>query len=129
MGEINDQGNRGDRGNKGVGTGRKAGYEYLLAYKVTVPIYDLTVQFCNRFLSPDSPYFPDHPNRGNNRTIDQMTQAARSGMQNIVEGNKQQSLKGYIYLTGIARGSLEELLKDYLSHARQHTLRSGRKIR
>lgn len=23
----------------------KAGYEYLLAYKITVPIYDLTVEF------------------------------------------------------------------------------------
>lgn len=88
----------------------KAGYEYLLAYKVTVPIYDLTVQFCNKFVSRFS------------RTGDQMTQAARSGMQNVAEGNKQQSLKTYIQLTGVARGSLEELLNDVLSYARQHGL-------
>jgi four helix bundle suffix protein len=41
-------------------------------------------------------------------------------MTNIPEGAKQESLAGYIKLTGVARGSLEELLKDYLSYARQH---------
>lgn len=89
---------------------KKAGYEYLLAYKITVPIYDLTVEFCRLYISRFS------------RTKDQMEQAARSGMQNIAEGNKQQSLKGYIRLSGVSRGSLEELLKDYLSYARQHQL-------
>lgn len=49
-----------------------------------------------------------------------MEQAARSGMQNISEGNKQQSLSGYIKLSGVSRGSLEELLKDYLAFARQN---------
>lgn len=49
-----------------------------------------------------------------------MEQASRSGMQNIPEGHKQQSLSGYIKLTGVARGSLEELLRDYLSYARQN---------
>lgn len=29
---------------------KKAGYEYLIAYKITVPIYDLTTQFCNFFI-------------------------------------------------------------------------------
>jgi four helix bundle suffix protein len=63
-----------------------------------------------------------------------VVQAARSGMQNIAEGNKQQSLAGYIKLCGVSRGSLEELLKDYMSYARQHTLSiwskeiSGREI-
>jgi len=86
---------------------KKAGYEYLLAYKITVPIYDLTVEFCNKHIGKFS------------RTYDQMVQAARSGMQNILEGNKQQGMKGYIKLSGVARGSLEELLKDYLAFARQ----------
>lgn len=98
---------------------KKAGYEYLLAYKITVPIYDYTVEFCNRC----SPYRPNHPHfpyLSSPRTHDQMVQAARSGMQNISEGNKQQGLKGYIKLSGIARGSLEELLKDYTAYARQH---------
>lgn len=88
----------------------KAGYEYLLAYKITVPIYDLTVGFCQRFIEKYS------------RTKDQMIQAARSGMQNVAEGYKEQSLSNYIKLAGISRGSLEELLNDYLSFARQKKL-------
>lgn len=88
----------------------KAGYEYLLAYKITVPIYDLTVEFVRKYI----PY--------KSRTTDQMEQAARSGMQNIPEGYKQQSLAGYIKLTGVSRGSLEELLNDYFSYARQHKI-------
>lgn len=88
----------------------KAGYEYLLAYKITVPIYDLTVEFCERFFEKYT------------RTKDQMVQAARSGMQNIAEGYKEQSLSNYIKLTGVSRGSLEELLNDYLSFARQHRI-------
>ena len=69
----------------------KASYEYLLAYKITVPIYDYTVEFCNR-CSPYHPNLPDHPNFPNlssSRTHDQMVQAARSGMTNIPEGSKQ----------------------------------------
>lgn len=91
-------------------SGSKAGYEYLLAYKITVPIYDYTVEFCKRWIDFKS------------RTKDQMEQAARSGMQNISEGNKQQGLSGYIKLTGVSRGSLEELLKDYLAFARQNKI-------
>lgn len=89
---------------------KAAGYEYLLAYKVTVPIYDLTMEFVRIYI----PY--------KSRTVDQMQQAARSGMQNITEGFKQQSLAGYIKLSGVARGSLEELLNDYLSFARQNKI-------
>ncbi len=88
----------------------KAGYEYLLAYKLTVPIYDLTVEFVRYNISYKS------------RTVDQMEQAARSGMQNISEGYKQQSLSGYIKLAGVSRGSLEELLNDYLSFSRQNKI-------
>ena len=92
------------------GEKKKAGYEYLLAYKLTVPIYDYTVEFCDRWIDKRS------------RTIDQMVQAARSGMQNIAEGHSQESLSGYIKLCGVSNGSLEELLNDYLSYARQHKL-------
>mgnify|MGYP001600844909 FL=1 len=49
-----------------------------------------------------------------------MVQAARSGMTNIPEGSKQNSLGGYIKLAGVSRGSYEELLKDFLAYARQH---------
>ncbi|QQG41582.1 MAG: four helix bundle protein [Candidatus Woesebacteria bacterium] len=88
----------------------KAGYEYLLAYKITVPIYDYTVEFCKKWINYHS------------RTKDQMEQAARSGMQNILEGSKEESLKSYIKLAGVARASLEELLNDYLSYARQNKI-------
>lgn len=85
----------------------KAGYEYLLAYKITVPIYDYTVEFCDRYVGKYS------------RHYEQMTQAARSGTENIAEGYKEKSLENYIKLTGVARGSQEELLKDFLTFARQ----------
>ncbi len=102
-------GNRGDNKNTKGDKGRsyKAGYEYLLAYKITVPLYDYTVVFCDRWVSKYS------------RTHDQMVQAARSGTQNIPEGFQQEGIKGYIKLAGVAKGSLEELLKDYLAYARQ----------
>lgn len=51
-------------------------YHELESYRNAVLIYDATVDFCARFL------------RRGDRTIDQMTQAARSGKQNIVEGCK-----------------------------------------
>lgn len=97
-------------GNTGKQLKRKAGYEYLVAYKVTVPIYDYAVEFCQRWVDKFS------------RTHDQWVQAARSGTQNLAEGATQQSLAGYIKLAGVARGSLEELLKDCLAYARQNNL-------
>ncbi len=56
------------------------------------------------------------------RQRDQMTQAARSGKQNIVEGYTVESLESYIKLLGVARGSLFELLEDYQDFLRQHNL-------
>ena len=50
-------------------------WENLWFYQKTVTLYDMTVVFCRRFL----PAYGD-------RTVDQMIQAARSGKQNIVEG-------------------------------------------
>lgn len=99
--------------------GFKAGYEYLLAYRITVPIYDYTVIFCGRCQSPN---YPNFPNLSSRRTYDQMVQAARSGTTNIAEGNQQASLEGYIKLVGVNRASLEELLKDFLAFARQNKI-------
>ncbi|MBI3887436.1 four helix bundle protein [Candidatus Microgenomates bacterium] len=90
----------------------KAGYEYLLAWKITIPIYDYSVEFCKKYRNLLS----------SSRTQDQMVQAARSGSQNIAEGYKQESLQGYLKLTGVNRGSLEELLKDFTSFARQNKI-------
>jgi four helix bundle suffix protein len=78
-------------------------YQELLSYQKAEVVYDITYQFCQRFLS-----------RGD-RTIDQMVQAARSGKQNIVEGSLAAgtSKETEIKLTNVARASLEELLADY----------------
>lgn len=73
-------------------------------------IQDLTVEFCDRNISRRS------------RTHDQMVQAARSNPQNIAEGSMAESLKGYIYLAGIAHGSNEELAKDFQDFLRQRNL-------
>ena len=49
------------------------------------------------------------------RTVDQMIQAARSGKQNIAEGNAAgvTSMETAIKLTNVAKASFLELLLDY----------------
>lgn len=76
-------------------------------------VYDATVKFCERFIDKRS------------RTFHQMVQAARSGKQNIVEGTlvSGTSKKIELKLIGIARASLEELLKDYEDFLRQRNLK------
>lgn len=58
------------------------------------------------------------------RTVDQMRQAARSCKQNIVEGSSDATVSSEVCLKllGIARGSVRELLEDYLDFLRQHQL-------
>ncbi len=86
------------------------GYKYLRSYQLSVIISDLTMEFVKKWIPLTS------------RTKDQMEQAARSGKQNIVEGYLEKSLKGYIYLLGIAYASLGELLEDYEDFLRQRNL-------
>jgi len=90
---------------------RKPGYKNLLVYKLAVIIFDLTVEFCQLFVSKTS------------RTFDQMVQAGRSGKQNIVEGSLEKSLKAYIKLLGVSRASFEELLEDFIDFIRQRRLK------
>lgn len=89
---------------------KKGGYQNLIVYQQAVVIYDLNLQFVNRYISPTS------------RTTDQMIQAGRSGKQNIVEGSLEKSLKSNIKLTGVARASFGELLEDYKDYLRTHKL-------
>ena len=79
------------------------GYQDLLSYRKSLIVYDITVNFCKRFLDR------------RDRTVDQMVQAARSGKQNIVEASMASgtSKEMEIKLTNVARASLEELLEDY----------------
>ena len=54
---------------------QKGGYRDLIAFQKATCIYDITYYFAHKFLDRTD------------RTIDQMIQAARSGRQNIAEGN------------------------------------------
>lgn len=89
-------------------------YRTLLSFQKAEVVYDITFRFCKKHLS-----------RGD-RTVDQMIQAARSGKKNILEGSKAglTSKEMEIKLTNVARGSLEELLDDYLDflRARDHPI-------
>lgn len=85
------------------------GYRKLKSFQLAQLIYDVTVRFCDRYISPRS------------RTHDQMVQAARSGVQNIAEGSQASgtSRKMELKLTNVARASLEELRLDYQDFLRQ----------
>lgn len=85
----------------------RPGYAYLACYQLGLVIQELTEQFTKRWIK--SP-----------RRRQQMDEASRSNPQNIAEGYTQESLKGYIYLSGIARGSNEELQQDYRNFLLYH---------
>lgn len=98
-------------------SGGRAGYEYLSAYMLGKVIQELTHDFCQLFLKD-----PKDPNFPNTKLIEQMNGAARSNSQNVAEGYTHESLKGYIYLVGIANGSNEELTKDYEDYLKSRKL-------
>ena len=85
----------------------------LYFYRKSDALYQITVEFCHRFLPPYG-----------DRTVDQMVQAARSGKQNIVEGSEdgQTSSEMEIKLMNVARGSLQELRADYQDYLNTHHL-------
>ena len=88
-------------------------YTELRFYQRSDVLYQLTCEFCSRYL----PKYGD-------RTVDQMVQAARSTKQNIAEGSSdgQTSAETELKLLGIARGSNKELLEDYLDYLKRHHL-------
>ena len=88
-------------------------FKNLIAYKKAICVYDGTKYFTQRFLKPGD------------RTIGQMEQVARSGKQNIVEGNVDGATSTYsnIHLINIALGSLDELKEDYIDYLRTNNLR------
>jgi four helix bundle suffix protein len=93
-------------------------YRHLRVYQVTEMIYDITYYFTQNYLK-----------RGD-RTVDQMVQAARSGKQNIAEGNQAAatSAETEIKLTNVAKASLEELLIDYEDYLRVRKLEQWGKL-
>jgi len=93
-----------------------APYKKLFTYWFAVIIYDLTVQFCDEWIK-------------SYKLREQMTGAARSGKQNIVEGSDglKTSIKTGIKLTNVAKMSLEELIGDYDDFLRQRKLEKWEK--
>lgn len=89
----------------------EGGYKSMPFFKQSEIVYDFTVEFCRHYIDLKS------------RTKDQMVQAARSGKQNIAEAYLQKSIESRIKLVGVSRGSLEELLNDYLDFLRQRGLK------
>ena len=90
----------------------KTSYRKLYAFQKAEAIYDLTYFFLQKHIQKSD------------RTYDQMLQAARSGKQNIVEGRSDaaSSAEMEIKLYGVARGSLHELLNDYLDFMRTRNI-------
>lgn len=82
----------------------KGDYKQLIAFQKSECIYDITLYFVEHYL----------PQIGD-RTVDQMKQAARSGKQNISEGNETgtTSMEACIKLVNVAKASLKELQEDY----------------
>lgn len=78
---------------------RTPAYKKLACYQKAEAVFDVTYLFCTRHLSPKD------------RTFDQMIQAARSGKQNIVEGQAAYptSVESALKLTNVAKASLHEL--------------------
>lgn len=93
-------------------------YRHLRVYQITEMIYDITYYFTQNYLK-----------RGD-RTVDQMVQAARSGKQNIAEGNQAAatSAETEIKLTNVAKASLEELLIDYEDYLRVRKMEQWGKL-
>ena len=105
---------RSDRSDRSSGRLRPSGgYRDLKSFQVATVIYDATVSFCQRFMDPRS------------RTVDQMTQAARSGRQNISEGSRASAVSSQteLRLVNVARASLDELLLDFEDYLRQRSHR------
>ncbi|MBU1110702.1 four helix bundle suffix domain-containing protein [Patescibacteria group bacterium] len=86
-------------------------YKKLFTYWFALIIYDLTVEFCERWVRSW-------------KLKEQMNGAARSGKQNIVEGSEGMatSLKTGIKLTNVAKASIEELLGNLEDFLRQRKL-------
>ena len=93
---------------------KHGGFRRLHSFTLATIVQLDTLRFCRKFLTYDASdtsklYDPK------GRQYDQMTQAARSGRQNIIEGSERSgtSKDTEMKLTDVARASLSELRGDY----------------
>jgi four helix bundle suffix protein len=97
----------------------KGDYKNLIAFQKSECIYDITLYFIEHYL----------PKIGD-RTVDQMKQAARSGKQNIAEGNETgtTSMEACIKLVNVALVLIHQtdfLLRRLLEKYKQEFLENG----
>lgn len=94
------------------------GYRKPCTFQIAVAAYEATGVFCDRSVGERL------------QTREQTGQAARSCVQNIVEGSMASatSKKTELELTGVARAGLKELLRDYEDFLRQRGLRRWERV-
>ena len=94
---------------------KRGGFRRLHAFTLATIVQLETLRFCRRFLTHDHREAPAKFYDPKGRQYDQMTQAARSGRQNIIEGSERSatSKDTEMKLTDVARASLSELRGDY----------------
>ena len=94
---------------------KHGGFRRLHSFTLATIIQLETLRFCRRFLTYDARQTGEKVYDPKGRQYDQMTQAARSGRQNIIEGSERAatSKDTEMKLTDVARASLSELRGDY----------------
>lgn len=94
---------------------KHGGFRKLHSFTLATLVQLETLRFCRRFLTHDHREAREKFYDPKGRQYDQMTQAARSGRQNIIEGSERSSTckDTKMKLTDVARASLSELRGDY----------------
>jgi restriction system protein len=94
---------------------KHGGFRRLHSFTLATIVQMETLRFCRRFLTFDHRETGTKFYDPKGRQYDQMTQAARSGRQNIIEGSERSSTSKdtEMKLTDVARASLSELRGDY----------------
>lgn len=94
---------------------KHGGFRRLHTFTLATIVQVDTLRFCRRFLTFDHREADKKFYDPKGRQYDQMTQAARSGRQNIIEGSERSatSKDTEMKLTDVARASLSELRGDY----------------
>ena len=91
------------------------GFRHLHSFTLATIVQLENLRFCRKFLTNDPREAKEKFYDPKGRQYDQMTQAARSGRQNIIEGSERSatSKDTEMKLTDVARASLSELRGDY----------------
>jgi restriction system protein len=94
---------------------KHGGFRKLHSFTLATIVQIETLRFCRRFLTFDHRQAAEKLYDPKGRQYNQMTQAARSGRQNIIEGSERSatSKDTEMKLTDVARASLRELRGDY----------------